>query len=166
MTYSSRTGRSRPSSSTPKAVSSGISSKRVKVPGNYPLSSTLGLPRTGCTLGATRRRSLSLTMKVTWSGNSLSAALSSAAGSSWPIRRTFYCMGPAGPTHPAARASIDIPWDIIAIEPDGTSQNTIGSFPIPSFYRSRRRGRDQWNELEPASSCRSQWQFSVPEFFA
>ena len=77
--------------------------KKVKAPGNYPLSATRGLPPTGCTLEAIRRRSLSLTMKGTWSRNCLSAAISSVAGSSWLIRRTFSCMGWAGPILPAAR---------------------------------------------------------------
>ena len=46
---------------------------------------------------------------------------------------------------------IDIPWDIIAIEPDGTSQNTIGSFPIPSFLKVEEGGAisgTAWNRLQ------------------
>jgi hypothetical protein len=54
--------------------------------------------------------------------------------------------GPSGGT-----GSIDIPWDIIAIEPDGTSQNTIGSFPIPSFLEVEEGGAisvTAWNLLQ------------------
>lgn len=46
---------------------------------------------------------------------------------------------------------IDIPWDIIAIEPDGSSQKTIGSFPIPSYIEVEQGGAisgTSWNRLQ------------------
>jgi hypothetical protein len=45
----------------------------------------------------------------------------------------------------------DIPWDIIEIAPDGTSQKTIGSFPIPSFLEVQEGGAisgTSWNQLQ------------------
>ena len=46
---------------------------------------------------------------------------------------------------------IDIPWDIIAIEPDDSSQTTIGSFPIPSYIKVEQGGAisgTSWNQLQ------------------
>jgi hypothetical protein len=45
----------------------------------------------------------------------------------------------------------DIPWDIIEIAPDGTSLNTIGSFPVPSFLEvqeGRAISTTSWNQLQ------------------
>jgi hypothetical protein len=45
----------------------------------------------------------------------------------------------------------DVLWDIVAIEPDGTSQNTIGSFPIPSFLEVEEGGAisvTSWSRLQ------------------
>jgi len=62
--------------------------------------------------------------------------------------------GTGRPDPSGGTGSIDIPWDIIAIEPDGTSQNTIGSFPIPSFLEVEEGGAisvTAWNQLQVAA---------------
>lgn len=61
----------------------------------------------------------------------------------------LYGMGRPDPS--SGTGFIDIPWDIIAIAPDGSSQETIGSFPIRSFQEvqeGRAISGTGWNQLQ------------------
>jgi hypothetical protein len=62
----------------------------------------------------------------------------------------------------------DIPWDIIEIAPDGTSQKTIGSFPIHFFLEVQEGGvisGTAWNQLQVvALSGNSLFLNSSPEY--
>lgn len=53
---------------------------------------------------------------------------------------TMLVYGSGRPDPSGGTGFIDIPWDIIAIEPDGTSQKTIRSYPIPAFIEVRGDG--------------------------
>lgn len=59
--------------------------------------------------------------------------------------------GPGRPDPSGGTGSRELPWDIIEISPDGSSQKTIGSFPVPSFLEVEEGGAisvTAWNQLQ------------------
>ncbi len=59
--------------------------------------------------------------------------------------------GPGRPDASGGTGFRDTPWEIIEISPDGTSEKTIGSFPIPSFLEVQEGGAISvraWNQLQ------------------
>jgi hypothetical protein len=78
----------------------------------------------------------------------------------------LYGMGRLGPS--GGTGFIDIPWDIIEIAPDGSSQKTIGSFPIRSFQEVQEGGAisgTSWNQLQVvALNGNSLFLNSTPEY--
>jgi hypothetical protein len=59
--------------------------------------------------------------------------------------------GPGRPDPSGGTGSRDLPWEIIEISPDGTSNKTIGSFPVPSYLEVEEAGAvsvTAWNQLQ------------------
>jgi hypothetical protein len=69
----------------------------------------------------------------------------------WADSANLLLSRPGRPDPSGGTGFRDVLWDIVAIEPDGTSQNTIGSFPIPSFLEVEEGGAisvTSWSRLQ------------------
>ncbi len=69
----------------------------------------------------------------------------------WADQANLLLYGMGRPDPSGGTGFIDIPWDIIEIAPDGSSQETIGSFPIRSFQEVQEGGAisgTSWNQLQ------------------
>lgn len=69
----------------------------------------------------------------------------------WADSGNLLLYGPGRPNPSGGSGFIDMPWDINEIAPDGSSQKTIGSFPIRSFQEVQEGGAisgTSWNRLQ------------------
>jgi hypothetical protein len=69
----------------------------------------------------------------------------------WADSANLLLFGPGRPDPSGGTGLTDIPWDIVAIAPDGTSQERIGSFSISAFLEVEAGGAiswTSWNQLQ------------------
>jgi hypothetical protein len=69
----------------------------------------------------------------------------------WADSANLLLSGPGRPDPSGGTGLRDVPWDIVAIAPDGTSQERIGSFSISAFLEVEAGGTisyTSWNQLQ------------------